>query len=327
MILVTGGTGLVGSELVRQLVAQNRKVRVIYRQQARLEPLLDYIDKVEFFEADILDITLLREAMEGVTQVYHAAAYISFLPGDYERLMKVNVEGTANVVNAMADAGVNRIVYVSSIAAIGGSPGKVITEDTKWEKNPYNTRYGLSKMLAEREIWRGVAEHGLEAVILNPGIILGTGFWEEKNTARLWDAAWKGMPFYTPGTNGYVDVQDVARLMILLMDSNIVNERFIAVAENLSFKELMQQIAATLGKPAPRYAIQKWMAYFIAPADWLSSSLSGGKRRLTLENLRVSLAPFHYSNQKIKDTLGFKFMPISQTIRRITDAYREYKGW
>lgn len=322
MILVTGGTGLVGSELIKKLAASGKQIRVLYRSEERLKPLLPFKHQLDFFQGDILDISSLETAMIGVEQVYHSAAFISFQGSSYEQLMKVNVEGTANVVNAMLSAGVPRLLHVSSIAAIGGLPDTLITEETKWEKNPYNTRYGLSKMLAENEVWRGVAE-GLEAVIVNPGIILGTGFWEEKNTIRLLEAVQKGMPFYTPGSNAYVDVRDVVNIMIQLMDSPIINERFILASENTGIQHLLELIAAEMNVAAPDKALPGWLTPFLPLADWVISKVKGSPRRLTRENMKVSLRNFQYSNQKLVKAIGYQYIPLSETVRHLVQAYRK----
>jgi dihydroflavonol-4-reductase len=325
MILVTGGTGLVGSELIKKMAESGKQVRVLFRSEDRLKTLLPYKNQLDFVQGDILDISSLESAMQGVEQVYHSAAFISFQSDSYEQLMKVNVEGTANVVNAMLNFGVPRLLHVSSIAAIGGLPDTLITEETKWEKNPYNTRYGLSKMLAENEVWRGVAE-GLEAVIVNPGIILGTGFWEEKNTIRLLEAVQKEMPFYTPGANAYVDVRDVVNIMIQLMDSAIVNERFILASENTGIRNLLELIATEMGVTAPDKALPGWLTPFLPLADWFLSKLKGSPRRLTKENLKVSLRNFQYSNQKLVDAIGYQYIPLSETVRHLVKAYREERG-
>lgn len=325
MVLVTGGTGFLGLELVEQLVANGEAVRVIYRDAKRLEKLRHLEDKVEFFEADILDVSLLEQAMQGITSVYHSAAHISFRKADYNQLMKVNVEGTANVVNAMLFAGVKRLVHVSSIAAIGGWPYKLITEETKWEKNPFNSRYGLSKMLAEREVFRGM-EEGLEVVVVNPGVIIGPGLWEEKSMPRLFDAVEKGMPFFMSGTNAYVDVKDVAKAMLLLMKAPINGERYILISENKDLQSLLSEIARLLGKKEPQFKLPQIIAQLLAPADAILSWISGKKQKLSAENIKISLQHFEYSSQKFQQEFGFKFIPVSDSLIEIAAEFRKYKS-
>ena len=325
LILVTGGTGFVGSLLVKKLVAGGEKVRVIYRKDSDLSVLADVKDKIELVEADILDIPSLEIAFKGVAKIYHSAALISYDPDQRDMLFKVNVEGTANVVNIALIQHVKRIVYVSSIASIGGLPNTLIDEETKWEKSDFDTQYGISKKLGEHEIFRGIAE-GLEAVVVNPGIILGPGFWEQKNAAKLYSAVEKGFPFYTKGTNGYVDVSDVVEASIQLMNSDINGERFILVSENLPLKQVISTIAKLLNKKPPTIAINSFLAKLLPLADWFWSKFSHKKRSLTAENLKVSLQNFQYNNQKIQKAIGFKFMPVEESIRKTAIAYLKYKN-
>ncbi|MDB5227062.1 MAG: family NAD(P)-dependent oxidoreductase, partial [Bacteroidota bacterium] len=217
MVFVTGASGFLGGELVNQLVTAGEQVRIIKRPSSNLSHLQKILDKIEIFEGDILDVPSLEIAFEGIEKIYHSAAVIGYDSSFYDAMYKTNIEGTANVVNIALQKNVKRIVHVSSIAAIGGKPGEMIDEETKWEKNKWTTQYGITKMLAEREIWRGIQE-GLEAVIVNPGIIVGIGNDDHKATIRLFKRiASKKLPFYTNGTNGFIDVEDVARICIQLM--------------------------------------------------------------------------------------------------------------
>lgn len=325
IILVTGGTGFVGSVLVKKLVANGEKVRVIYRKGSNLSVLEDVKNRIELVEADILDVPSLEIAFQGVTKIYHSAALISYNSNERDLLFKVNVEGTANVVNVALLHQVKRLVYVSSIAAIGGLPDTLIDEETKWEKSDFDTQYGISKKLGEHEIFRGIAE-GLNAVIVNPGIILGPGFWEQKNAAKLYSAVEKGFPIYTKGTNGYVDVSDVVEASIQLMNSDINGERFILVSENLPLKHIITTIARLLNMKPPSIAINSFLAKMLPFADWLWCKISDNKRSLTAENLKVSLQNFQYSNQKIKKTIGFEFIPVEETLRNTVSEYLKYKN-
>lgn len=324
LILVTGGTGFLGSALVKKLVVSGENVRVIYRASSDLSILSEVKDKIELVEADILDIPSLENAFKGVTKIYHSAALISYDASERDLLFKINVEGTANVVNIATYHQVKKLLFVSSIAAIGGLPNTLIDENTKWEKNPFDTQYGISKKLAEHEVFRGIAE-GLEAVIVNPGVILGPGFWEEKNAAKLFMAVEKGFPIYTNGTNGYVDVEDVVDASIHLMNSDIKEERFILISENVSLKKIISTVATLLNKKPPTIEINRVLAKILPVADWFRSKLKHQKRSLTAENLKVSLQNFQYDNQKIKKAIGFQFKPVEQTLKKTADAYLHYK--
>jgi dihydroflavonol-4-reductase len=316
MVLVTGASGFLGGELVQQLVSTGENVRIIKRSGSDISFLKNILDKIEIFDGDILDIPSLEIAFGGIEKIYHAAAVIGYDASYYDAMYKTNIEGTANVVNVALSKNIKRVLHVSSIAAIGGKPGEVITEETKWEDNKWTTHYGITKMLAEREIWRGIQE-GLNAVIVNPGIIVGSGNDEHKATVRLFkQIATKKLPFYTNGSNGFIDVADVARICIQLMNGNEEAERFILVHENLSFKNYFEKIAAALNVTPPKMALNPFLANVFATADWFTSWLSGHKRRVSKENLKVALEKFEYSNDKIRKQLNYQFIPFNDTIQK-----------
>jgi dihydroflavonol-4-reductase len=317
MVLVTGASGFLGGELVKQLVANGESVRIIKRSNSKLSHLHSVIHQLDVVEADILDVPSLEIAFEGIEKIYHSAAIIGYDESYYDAMYKTNIEGTANVVNVALTKNVKKILHVSSIAAIGGKPNELITEETKWEKNQWTTHYGITKMLAEREIWRGISE-GVDAVIVNPGIIIGVGNDEHKSLIQLFKRiANKKMPFYTNGANGFIDVEDVAKASILLMNSEMKSERYILINENISFKDYFEKIAKVLNVEAPKRALNKTNGNLFVLLDWLLSRFSVRKRSLTKENLKISLENFSYSNQKIKKTLEIDFIDFDETIRKI----------
>ena len=322
MILVTGGTGLLGSHLIRALFAAGKPVRALYRQQP-LPQLEDLSGRIEWVPGDILDVSALEDAMAGVTQVYHCAAVVSFQAGDKDRLLKVNVEGTANVVNMALDAGVKKLLFVSSVAAIGRArAGVAINEECEWEDSRNNSRYSVSKFLGEMEIWRGIAE-GLEAVIINPSVILGGGFWKDGSGA-LFKNAWKEFPFYTQGVNGFVDVEDVVLAMIRLMDSDISGERFIISADNWNYQQLFTIMAEELGRKPPHIAVRPWMAELIWRLEKVKGMITGKRPLLTKETAHTAQMKVYYENRKVLNALpGFRFRPLQDTIKRIAAAYLE----
>jgi dihydroflavonol-4-reductase len=324
MILITGGTGFLGRELIHQLLSDGRKVRVLYRTEDKLSALQPFLKDIETAQGDLLDVTSLESAMKGVSEVYHCAGFTGFLRSDYQKLMKVNVEGTANVVNAMLHSGVRKLIFVSSIYAYGALPGKTISEESKWESTRWNTRYGLSKMLAEREVWRG-QEEGLQTIIVQPGVILGPDAREDAAINAVIQAVDRGFPFYFEGQKGYVDVRDVAKVMIELMDKEVFGHKFIVVAEQVSTKVLLEEVALALGKEAPQKQLPSVVAPLMALADMLISLFSGRKRRLALENIRISLQSFSYSNQKLMETLDFQFIPLRETVQHVVARHRSRK--
>ncbi|RBL93440.1 NAD-dependent epimerase/dehydratase family protein [Chitinophaga flava] len=320
MILVTGGTGFLGSYLIRALVAEGKPVRALYRK-APSPRLQDLSGKIEWVQCDILDVCALEDAMQGVTQVYHCAAVVSFQPGDVANLMKINVEGTANVVNMALDAGVEKLLYVSSVAAIGRAKEQAaITEDCEWEESRNNSRYSISKFQGEMEVWRGIAE-GLDAVIVNPSIILGAGFWDE-GSGTLLKNAWKEFPFYTDGVNGFVDVKDVVKAMIMLMDSSVSGERFILSADNWSYRQLFTTMADALGKKPPHIAVKPWMAEMVWRLEKIKGLFTGKHPLVTKETARTAQLKVYYDSSKIHNTLPeFVFRPLEETIREISAAF------
>ncbi|QJB41008.1 NAD-dependent epimerase/dehydratase family protein [Chitinophaga oryzae] len=320
MILVTGGTGFLGSYLIRSLVAAGKPVRALYRK-APSPRLQDLSGKIEWVQGDILDVCALEDAMQGVTQVYHCAAVVSFQPGHAAGLMKINVEGTANVVNLALDAGVKKLVYVSSVAAIGRAKEQAaIDEDCEWEDSPNNSRYSISKYQGEMEVWRGIAE-GLDAVIVNPSIILGAGFWDE-GSGTLLKNAWKEFPYYTEGVNGFVDVLDVVKAMVLLMDSPVSGERFILSAGNWGYRQLFTSMAHALGKKPPHIAAKPWMAELVWRLEKVKGLLTGKQPVITKETARTAQLKVYYDNQKILKALPeFTFRPLEETIREISAAF------
>lgn len=317
MVLVTGASGFLGGELVKQLVANGESVRIIVRKSSKVSHLSTIEHLIDIVEADVLDVPSLELAFDGVEKIYHSAAIIGYDESYYDAMYKTNIEGTANVVNVALSKGVKKLLHISSIAAIGGKPDELITEDTKWEKNQWTTHYGITKMLAEREVWRGIAE-GLDAVIINPGIIIGVGNDEHKSLIELFKRiANQKMPFYTNGTNGFIDVQDVAKAAIMLMNSEIKSDRFILISENISFKNYFEKIAAQMKVQAPKRALSKTNGNLFVFGDWLLSKFTNKKRGLTKENLKISLETFTYSHQKIKQELKLDFIEIDVTIRNI----------
>ena len=322
MILVTGASGFLGSELVKQLVANNESVRIIVRPSSDISDLASIKDKIEIMEGDILDVPSLEIAMDGIEKIYHSAAVIGYDDSFYDSMYKCNIEGTANVVNVALTKGIKKLLHVSSIAAIGGKPNDLISEETKWEKNGWTTHYGITKMLAEREVWRAEQE-GLEVVIVNPGIILGSSSNENKATMRVFKRIASGkMPFYSNGTNGFIDVRDVARICIQLMNSPVNSERFILINQNLSFKDYFERIAKRLNVQPPKRALNKTLGNVFLFADWMASTLSRRKRSFTKEIFKVSMEHFEYSNEKIKRQLDYTFIPFDETIDTIAQQLK-----
>ena len=333
MVLVTGGTGLVGSHLLYFLLKKGLPVRATHRRNSDLEAVRRvfeyYTDepdmlftKIEWVEANITDIPALEDAFRGVTQVYHSAAYISFHPKHFQKLKKANVEGTANVVNMCLRHKVKKLCHVSSIATFGSTlDGSLITEETSWNPEEDNNVYAITKYGAEMEVWRGTQE-GLDAVIVNPAVILGSGYWNSGSGAIVKMAA-RGNKFYTSGGVAIVDVQDVVRVMIQLMESEISEEQFILASENLHYKDLMTSMAGAVGAIPPTKAIAKWKLNALRILDWLNSKLTGARRKLLKATVNSMYNVSFYDGSKVTDRLNFQYTPASETIERVGANFRK----
>jgi dihydroflavonol-4-reductase len=326
MVLVTGGTGLVGAHLLLHLAAQEDSIRATYRQAYTIKKTLALFQfchkehlftKIDWIQADITDIPALEIAFENVDYVYHCAAKISYDPNDENQLRKVNIEGTANIVNLCLDHAIKKLCHVSSIAALGdlAAHESVITEETEWNPEAPHSDYAISKHGAEMEIWRGQQE-GLEVVIVNPGVIFGAGFWQQGSGA-FFTYIQKGFPFYTKGTTAYVGVKDVVALITRLMNSSISGERFIIVAENLSFQKVIFTIADCLRVKRPKREAKPWMLAFAWRLDWLISLLFRTKRKLSKYSASSLITADFISNDKIKNALNFEFQSIEAVIKDV----------
>lgn len=323
MILVTGGTGLIGSHLLFHLVNNGKKVKASYRNQDSLKIVSkifgyytdnpsDLLEKVTWVKADITDIASLQELFQNVEYVYHCAALISFDPNDYASLVKTNIEGTANIVNLCLEHNIKKLCYVSSIAAIGsGTQGKEVTEDNEWSDTNVSV-YGLTKHDAELEIWRG-SQEGLAVVVVNPGVVIGPGFWKS-GSGTFFTYASKGKKSFLPGGTGFVTVSDVTSSMVKLMNSEIERERFILVNENLSYQELFQKIAPKLGVEAPTKKVSFMALEFFWRWDWLRSKVLGKRRRLSKNMAKGLYKRENYNNEKIKKALAFEFENLEEAI-------------
>jgi len=321
MILVTGATGFLGAVLARQLIAQNIPIRCLKRSASVIPGILQpYSHLIEWQEADILDFMTLEEAFEGITQVYHCAAWVSFKQADKDPMIHTNVNGTANVVNLCLEQGA-RLVHVSSIAAIGqAKPGQLITEKNYLEETPANNIYAISKLESEMEVWRGIAE-GLDAVIVNPSLIIGPTAGTE-GSGKLFETIRKGLNYYTRGSCGLVDVEDVAHCMIKLMDSDITAERYIINAENWNYKDLTETIATCFEQKKPATEAKPWMLELAWRSASFMAALTGKDASIDKIAARAASVEQNYDNSKIVKETGFVFKPVTQSIAEICQTLK-----
>ncbi|SDS19440.1 NAD-dependent epimerase/dehydratase family protein [Gramella sp. MAR_2010_147] len=332
MILVTGGTGLVGSHLLYALAAKNEKLKATIRPSSdisQVRKIFGYyseeteanklFDRIKWIKADINDIPSLNIAFKDVTEVYHCAALVSFDPSDEKRLRKVNIEGTANIVNLCIANKISRLCYVSSIAAVGSKHNNSkIDETSKWNPEENHNDYAISKYGAEIEVWRGTQE-GIDTVIINPGVIIGPGFWNS-GSGKIFSKIDKGLNYHFPKITGFVGVKDVVKSMIQLMESEVKNEQFIVVSENLSFEKVFKESARYMNKPEPSKQLKKWMIAL----GWIfqkTGSLLGAKRQLTRDSIHGLYEKSYFDNSKIKTEHRFKFTPMSHVLEETAKIY------
>ncbi|MFM6925592.1 MAG: NAD-dependent epimerase/dehydratase family protein, partial [Ferruginibacter sp.] len=320
MILVTGGAGLLGKELITQLLQQGKRVRAIYNNTR----LADFDNEnLQQMQCNILDVVGLEEAMKDIEQVYHCAAIVSFNPKRKAEMFKINIEGTANVVNAALDAGIKKMVYVSSVAALGRiRENEPINETMNWTEETSNSAYGQSKYLAEMQVWRGIGE-GLDAVIVNPVVILGAGDWNS-GSSQIFKTAYDQFPWYTDGSSGFVDVRDVAKAMIDLMNSDISAQRFILSAENRTYAEIFNLMAKAFGKKPPHKKVTPLLAKIVWRLEAIKSHISGKDPLLTKETSATAMAQVTFDNSKLKKFLpGFTYRKIEDTIAETCAALQQ----
>lgn len=332
MVLVTGGTGLVGSHLLFSLVRAGKKVKAIYRNEDRIlltKKAFQYYSEeaevlfstIDWVQCDINDIPALEIAFGNITHVYHCAALISFDPNDAKDLYKVNVVGTLNIVNLCIANGIKKLCHVSSIATIGNTTnGSLENETTEFNEALANV-YALSKHQAEMEVWRA-SQEGVEIVIINPGVILGPGFWNN-GSGQIFQKISKGLRFYLPGSTGFVTVKDVVNAMVNLMNSNVVNKNYILVSKNLSYKEAFSKIAIALNKKTPKARLKKWMLATLWRLDFLKSMMTGSKRVLSKKMVQSFGLATTYSNKKIKEDLKFEFEDLDASIQFCASIFLE----
>ena len=334
MILVTGGTGLVGSHLIYQLTLENNVIRATHRADSDIERVKllfkfyskdfnQLFKKIEWIEADLNNLSQLQDAFKDISFVYHCAAYISFDPSRYETLRRVNIRGTANIVNLCINNKIKKLCHVSSVATLGYNI-KEIDENNYWDGNKHKSAYAISKYGAEMEVWRGVQE-GVKSVIINPGVIIGPGF-SKSAFGTIIKMVTNKKRFHTCGKTGYVDVRDIANIMIRLMNSKIENERYILVNKNLSYKKVIDMVSSNLGMKNKSTFVSKSKLKIALVFDLVSSKFFNKERKLSKALCKSLTRNFNYSSKKIKKSLNFEFTSILETFEKSCQFYSQEKS-
>lgn len=322
MNFVTGGSGLVGSHILLELAKNQEAIVALKRSSTDLSTVKELFlsnnlssefNTIKWVDGSLSEINGLIELMEGCKYVYHAAALVSFDSSDRQELIQTNIEGTSNLVDAALKVKPEKFIYLSSTSAIGKQPKtEIINESNEWDPDHKNGHYSFSKHYAEREVWRGI-EEGLNAVMLNPAVILGPGKWGTSST-RMFSTVYNGLQFYTKGGNAFVDVRDVAQIAIKLAKSSITAERFLVFSENLSFRKIMGLIAKGLNRKPASYLATPFMGYVAGLYSEIWAVLSGSHPLITRESSRSANSVQAYSNQKILAAVQHEFIPIKQSI-------------
>ncbi len=322
-VLVTGGTGFLGAYIIKELIEKGYAVRAIRRRTSKLPHFIPsgIVEKVEWVEGDVLDVVSLNDAMNGIKMIIHSAAMVSFHKKDQREMFAINMDGTANMVNLALENNIDRFVQISSVAAIGRlKEGGEVDEEKKWIESSINTQYAISKHKSELEVWRAMGE-GLNAVILNPSTILGYGDWNYSSTA-IFKNIYAEFPWYTKGINGFVDVEDVAKATVLLMESGISQERFIINGDNWHFQKLFNCIADHLGKKHPHRIATPLLGEIAWRIEKIKSIFTGKKPLLTKESSRLAHSQTYFNNKKILNALpGYNFTALDASIKNACTKY------
>ena len=323
-VLVTGGTGFIGAYIIQELITKGYSVKALHRRNNfPFYISKETLSKVEWIQGDILDVVTLENAMENVDAIIHSAAIVSFDKKLREQMYRINVEGTANVVNLALEKNIKRLIHISSVAAIGRTAkGQTVDEEKKWVTSSLNTHYAISKQKSEMEVWRAMAE-GLSAVIVNPSTVLGFGNWNSSSTA-IFKNIYHGFSWYSEGENGFVDVKDVAEVTVALIDSEITGQRFILNGDNWPFRKLFNSIADQFKKPQPHRLATPFLGEIAWRLEHLKSYFSGHRPLLTKESAKVAHSRTNFDNSKILKALpGFNFTPLQQTIEIACGQYEQ----
>lgn len=324
-----------GSHLLLDLIRSGEKVRAIFRTEESLlrvkevfsyyvseEKMEELFKGIEWVKADVTDIPSLQKAFADVDRVYHSAAVISFDPSQDHLLRKVNIEGTANIVNFCIKNGIEKLCFVSSIATLDQVPGeKIINEESYWNKDKDHDMYAITKYGAEMEVWRA-SQEGVKVIIVNPGVIIGPGFWNN-GSGKLFTKVAEGLKYYLSKITGFVDVLDVVKAMKELMNSGIQNEQFILVAENLPFRDVLETAAKSMKKIPPSTALRPWMISIGWLAEIVKSWFGSYERQLNKDSSKSLFRDHYYSSDKIKKTIGFSFGSVLEAVAETAKKYPE----
>jgi dihydroflavonol-4-reductase len=325
MDLVTGGTGFVGAHVVRALLARGRAVRCLVRRESRRDNL-EGLD-VEIAVGDVRDRVSLARALGGVATLYHCAADYRLWVEDPGELSSVNVAGTQNVLAAAAEAGVAKVVYTSSVGALGlNADGSPANETTPVARKEVVGRYKKSKYDAERaaEAWAG---RGLPLVIVNPSTPVGELDVKPTPTGQMIVDFVNGrLPAYVDTGLNVVDVRDVAQGHLLAAERGRIGEKYILGNRNMTLKEILDTLSRLTGLPAPTVRLPHAVPLAVAAASTLLANLTGRPPRVSLESVRMSMHRMFFDAGKAVSQLGLPQSPVEEALLLAVNWFRE-KGY
>lgn len=320
MILVTGATGLLGSHICRKLLNEHKPFIALKRGASDLSLLADIEGDIQWHEGDVAAIDSLEPIMDKVTEVIHSAAIVSYVPADFSLMEKVNIEGTRDLVNLCLKHNIKYFLFVSSVAALGRTESQNFVDETnKWKVSKFNTHYGGTKYMAELEVWRAIQE-GMTGCIVNPSLILGQGDWD-KSSSQTFKYVYNENKYYPAGTVNYVDARDVSDIITRLMEKGVNGERFVVNAGSLSYKSFFGAMAKHFHKKPPYKLANKTAITLVVFLEKIKSLLFGAKPVITEESARISKSSVHFSNEKIKNELNYKFRDLNDTLAWVADYY------
>lgn len=323
--LITGGTGFLGSHVARNLVAAGHHVRVLRRQSSPLA-LLEGLS-VEHCIGDIMDTDSLDRAMQGCEWVFHVAAVSDYWRSDRVKLYLVNVNGTLNVLEAARRAGVRRVIFTSSGAAIGfREDGRPADESVTFNQHPSRFPYGHSKALAEIEVRRAVS-HGQDVVILNPTVVLGPGDLNQISGSAVVEIARGNVPIYPTGGVTVIDVRDVAAAQLAAAERGRSGERYILGTLDISHKAMLKLIAEIAGVRAPSIPVPATLTPMAAAiAEILQWALSRVGQSLPIDanQIRLSARHLYFDCRKAWRELGEPQIDLRQSLQETYDWYAEH---
>jgi nucleoside-diphosphate-sugar epimerase len=324
-IFVTGATGFVGSYIVRKLIKEGfSNITCLKRQVSSMDLVSDVVDHIHWVEGDILDLSFLEEALVSFDLIIHAAADVTFSLKNKKKVIETALTGTANLVNAALFCQVPKFIHISSIAAIGRKKlVDHIDEKDLFSHSPYDTTYGLSKFLAEQEVWRGHAE-GLHVTVLCPSMVLGAGDFTS-SSPKLFTKISKGLRFYPLGTNGWVDVRDVATAVYMVAVDNHDGQRYIISAQNLKYQDVFNQIAIKMNVARPSQPITNLRGNIFWRLEAIKSWIMGSEPVFTKETFMSTSVTAIYDNSKSAKELGINYTNIDQTITDTVQSFLDAK--